>query len=132
MAYMSQERKKDIAANLKKIMPKGWKYSVGVNHNSTIVLTIWSAPVDLVAEWNRVTDEHRRGEEHINRANGHIRVNHYYLENQFDESLPTLKAANDCLFAGNHDNSDAMIDHFDVGWYVSINIGKWDKPFRVS
>ena len=28
---------------------------------------------------------------------------------------------------GNHDNSDPMTDYFDVGWYISVNLGRWDK-----
>jgi hypothetical protein len=30
---------------------------------------------------------------------------------------------------GNHDNSDIMTDYFDVGWYVDVNIGLWNKPY---
>jgi hypothetical protein len=31
--------------------------------------------------------------------------------------------------AGNHNRSDAMTDYFDVGWYVDVNIGKWNQPY---
>lgn len=131
MAYMSQEKKALIAAELKKVMPKTWKYTVGVNHHSTIVLTIACAPVDLVAEWNRVCQENHHGPEHIpfNPATSHIQVNEFYLERQFDKSLPLFKKIKECLNTGNHDRSDMMTDYFDVGWYVSINIGRWNKPF---
>ena len=30
---------------------------------------------------------------------------------------------------GNHDNSDAMSDYFDVGWLAYINVGSWKKPY---
>jgi hypothetical protein len=33
------------------------------------------------------------------------------------------------LNCDNYDNSDSMTDYFDVGHYVDLNIGKWDKPF---
>jgi len=33
---------------------------------------------------------------------------------------------------GNHDNSDIMTDYFDVGWYISVRLGKWDKPYVVN
>jgi len=25
-----------------------------------------------------------------------------------------------------------MTDYFDVGWYISVNLGKWDKPYIVN
>jgi hypothetical protein len=31
----------------------------------------------------------------------------------------------------NRSDCDAMIDYFDVNFYTSFNIGKWDKPFKV-
>jgi len=31
----------------------------------------------------------------------------------------------------NWDNSDAMTDYFDVNFYLHLNIGKWDTPFKI-
>jgi hypothetical protein len=25
-----------------------------------------------------------------------------------------------------------MTDYFDVGWYIDIKIGKWDKPYNFT
>jgi hypothetical protein len=36
------------------------------------------------------------------------------------------------MMVGNHDKSDVMTDYFNVGWYIDINIGKWDKPYKVA
>jgi len=30
---------------------------------------------------------------------------------------------------GNWDKSDIQTDYFNVGWYVDVNIGKWNKPY---
>lgn len=30
----------------------------------------------------------------------------------------------------NWDRSDAMSDYFDVNYYISLNLGKWNKPFK--
>lgn len=49
MAYVSKEKKQKIAAALKTVMPKGWRWSLAINHGS-----IASAPVDLMAEAMRV------------------------------------------------------------------------------
>ena len=32
----------------------------------------------------------------------------------------------------NWDRSDIMTDHFDVGYYLDVHIGKYDKPFQVQ
>ncbi len=64
----------------------------------------------------------------------HMQFNQYHYTTTFnDEKILSffnelLKAAN----AGNHDNSDIMTDYFDVGWYLHINIGKWDKPYELT
>lgn len=32
----------------------------------------------------------------------------------------------------NWDDSDSMIDYFDVKFYLHVNIGKWDKPYILN
>ena len=134
MAYMNQEKKAKIAAKLKDVVPKGWKYSLRVRNHSTIVMTIASAPVDLMGEAQRVTAERRasRGEAPGNYAPTHLDVNPFYPEHSFDESLPVIRDIIAALNDGNHDRSDIMSDYFDVGWYVDINVGTWEKPFKVA
>lgn len=133
MAYVNQERKAKLAAKVKEVIPAGWKYSLAVRNHSTIVLTISAAPVDLLAEYARVAnakyassgDTGLRYEE----PPSYHQVNEYHLETQFDESLPVFEAIKIALNDGNHDRSDSQTDYFDVGWYVNINLGRWDKPF---
>lgn len=129
MAYMSQEKKAEIQRELKKIIPATWKWSLGVNHHSTLRLTIQSAPVDLLGELNRVHAEKYQGPFSPPHDADYAQVNEYYLDNQFDRSLPLMQKIKAAMMAGNHDNSDAMTDYFDVGWYISINLGRYDKPF---
>jgi hypothetical protein len=124
MAWMNQERKAALAAGLKKVLPKGWNYSLAVRHHSTLVLTISEAPIDLVAQ-SLFSDEQKK--------RGYIDVNQYHIEGVFSGSLlKTFTAIRDAMMVGNHDNSDPMTDYFDVGWYIDINVGRWDKPFRCS
>jgi len=33
---------------------------------------------------------------------------------------------------GNFDKSDVQTDYFHVGWYMSVNLGKWDKPYILN
>lgn len=116
MAYMNQEKKRKIAEELKRVMPKDWKYSLGVNNHSTITLTIQSAPVDLLARTNLETTYHQ--------------LNHFYPHHMFEgKTLETMQAIIRALNIDNHDRSDTMTDYFDVGHYVNIDIGRWNKPF---
>lgn len=132
MAYMDQTRKARIAAELKKVMPQGWKYSLGVQNHSTIVLTIQSAPVDLIAAVKARSSQLavQRGKEDYCRDIVHAQLNEFHLDMHFEgELLETFQRIKAALNDGNHDRSDIMSDYFDVGWYVYINLGKWDKPF---
>lgn len=134
MAYMNQERKAKIVTNLKGVIPKDWKYSVAVRHHSTIVMTIAAAPFDLMGIMKAKADEEARlegRESYLKDATYHS-INPYHWERHygFDAELRDIfgkifAAMND----GNHDRSDPMTDYFDVGWYVEVNVGRWDKPF---
>src|SRR5574340_1837597 len=130
MAYIGQDKKKAIAANLRKIIPQTWKWSLRVDHYSTLGLTIQSAPVDLIGEWLRITNERRRshGDAPFERP-ANVHVNHYYIGEQFDDSREVMGKILDAMNDGNHDRSDSQSDYFDVGWYVSISLGRWDRPF---
>ena len=55
--------------------------------------------------------------------------NYWYHEHFTGRSLLFLDDILPVLNRGNHDNSDLMTDYFDVGWYVNIKIGKWNKPY---
>lgn len=124
MAWMNQERKAALAAGLKKVMPKGWKYSLAVRHHSTLVLTISEAPIDLVAQ-SLSSDEQKK--------RGYIDVNQYHIEGVSSGSLlKTFTASRDAMMVGNHDNSDPMTDYFDVGWYIDINVGRSSLRHRVD
>lgn len=121
MAYMDQEKKAKIAAALKQVVPAGWKYSLSVNNHSTIVMTIKSAPYDLIA--NLYPDTDRR----------EVNVNVYWAEKHLangQDKQAILKII-ECLNLDNFDKSDIMTDYFHVGHYVDLRIGTWSKPFEV-
>jgi hypothetical protein len=133
MAYMSQETKKKLAANVRRVMPRDWKYSLAVRHHSTIVLTITSAPVDLLGiRTKRVAEEwEKRGDKY--QPETYAQLNVYHLDSEFSgDLLKIFERIKTALNEGNHDRSDSQTDYFDVGWYVDINIGRWDKPFQVT
>jgi hypothetical protein len=127
MAYVSKEDKAKIAAALKQVVPAGWKYSLAVRNHSTIVMTIAAAPFDLIRAFKR--------NEYFNPETAtDLEVNKYrYRESLNDECVAdTLDAIFKALNTDNYDRSDTQTDYFDVGHYVDLRIGKWDKPFVVT
>lgn len=125
MAYINQEQKAKIAAALKLVVPAGWKYSLAIDHHSSIVMTIRSAPVDLIGLIeNKCESWHNRQ---------HVQLNPYALERTYSGVIRVVME--DILAAlntDNYDRSDSQSDYFDVGHYVDLNIGRWNKPFVVK
>ncbi|TAL65801.1 MAG: hypothetical protein EPN79_11665 [Burkholderiaceae bacterium] len=127
MANVDQGKKALIAAALKQVVPAGWKYSLSVDRHSTIVMTISAAPVDF---FEVVHTKRKARNPESNRASGNMSLNHFHLGQVFDgELLEVFKRITAALNTGNHDRSDPMTDYFDVGHYVEINVGRWNKPF---
>jgi hypothetical protein len=57
-------------------------------------------------------------------------VNPYHFKDQFaGRALAFITEVHTAMMQGNHDRSDAQSDYFDVGWYVDLNIGKWNRPY---
>jgi hypothetical protein len=131
MAHVSQSKKAEALKLLKGVIPAGWKWSLSVHNHSRLVLTIYSAPVDLIARVCRTAVENNRSTEYINGT--HYEVNQYHLGNQFSGQLLSIfQKIVDALNHGNYDRSDISTDYFDVGHYISIHIGRWDRPFVVT
>ena len=60
----------------------------------------------------------------------YIDVNVYHFNSHFTgKAKDFLNEVYKIMNTGNHDNSNIQIDYFDVGFYVDINIGKWDTPY---
>lgn len=134
MAYFSQERKAQIAPVVKKILAKyGLKGSLRVRNHMTLCLTIRSGSIDFVA--NHVETMGRDQADHFAWGvdRGNIDVNVYHYRNHFDgrarDALAELIAA---MNQGNHDNSQIEYDYFDRGWYVDVEIGRWNQPYTVT
>ena len=117
MAYVSQEDKKALAPEIKKVLSKyGMKGSISIRHHSTLVVTLQSGEIDF--------GEYTHGD-------GYIQVNTYHIENHYKgkaqafltELLAAMKGP------GWFDKSDAMTDYFHVKHYCDINVGKWNKPY---
>jgi hypothetical protein len=134
MAYMNQERKAKITKMLKPILAKyKVKGSLSVRNHSTIVLTLKSGAIDFIGNSNRVcgNDFYQVQRGFKPTTNGYDQVNPYWFQDHYDgdakafltEAFKALKSADW------YDESNAMIDYFNIAYYVDINIGKWDRPY---
>ena len=133
MAYMSQAKKKELAPAIKNVLKKyGVKGSIGVHHHSSLVVNIWEGSIDFIGMANAHNKEisERRNQPYYPN-DGYIQVNHNYPEN-YGEAAPFIEELSDAMHrAGWYNNSDSQTDYFDIAWYVDINIGKWDKPYKL-
>jgi hypothetical protein len=133
MAYMSQERKAAIAPQVKEICKKyGVKASLSVRNHSTLVLNIKQGEIDFINNFNQTVQNRPGGFRNGGQAEKSIQVNTYWYHEHFSGVAKSfLQAVLQVMNSGNHDNSDAMTDYFDVGWYVDVNIGKWNQPYAL-
>lgn len=125
MAYVSQEMKAKIAPKVKAVLKKyKVKGSLAVRNHSTLVLNVKQGKVDFINDYGS-TPESRADAEKFG-----IQVNPYWYQEHFiGDSYFFLKEVLEAMNEGNWDKSDAQVDYFNVGWYVDVNIGKWNKPY---
>ena len=120
MAFVSQEMKKELAPAIKKVLAKyGIKGSLAVRHHSTLVLNIKSGAIDF--------------EKASTSDNFNYQVNTYWAHEHYTGKaknflMEVIAAMNN----GNWDKSDVQTDYFNVGWYIDINLGAWDKPYILT
>ena len=134
---MNQERKAKITKMLKPILAKyKVKGSLSVRNHSTIVLTLKSGAIDFIGNSNRVcgNDFYQVQRGFKPTTSGYDQVNPYWFQDHYDgkakafltEAFKALKSADW------YDESDAMIDYFNIAYYVDVNIGKWNSPYIVQ
>ena len=118
MAFISQKEKKELSVGIKQVLKKyGMKGTIGVNHHSSLVVNVQSFVLDFT--W------------HFTHGDGYIQVNEYHIDNHYSGVIKNflnelLKAMKGTKW---YNNSDAMVDYFDIAYYTDINIGKWNKPY---
>ena len=121
MSYISTEDVKKIRVALKNEFGKKLKFGVrkSPSHHSVSV-TIKSGTVDF-------SDIMR------NNTYDQVQVNHYHLQNYgvhqslFEKIVEIIKTAPSKEW---YNNSDAMIDYFDVAFYFDLNVGDWNNPYK--
>jgi len=140
MAYMSQEKKAKIAPKVKAILAKyKVKGSLSVRNHSSLVLNLKSGSIDLIENYidtdSKTFHGNKMSQDQIDyiRSKKSMDVNPYWFKEHFSgKSLDFLKEIFVAMNDGNWDKSDIQSDYFNVGWYVDVNVGKWDKPYTVE
>lgn len=134
MAYMSQEKKRQIAPEVKKILKKfGMNGTLSIDNHSTLVLTLKSGRLDLIKDFDECTNADLKfmGRQTRNEPSKYLDVNPYHYKSHFSnaKNRAFMVEIFEALNCGNHNNSRIEIDYFDVGWYVRVLVGRWNKPY---
>lgn len=134
MAYVSQELKAKLTPQIKAVCKKyGIKATVAVRNHSTLVVNISQGKIDFIKNFNEVNaDKPRPSHLPFQPAKDSIDVNPYWYHEHFSgDALAFLQELIPAMNNGNHDRSDIQTDYFDVGWYIDVNIGRWNKPYAL-
>jgi hypothetical protein len=128
MAYVSQELKAKLAPTIKAVCKKyGIKATIAVRNHSTLCLNIKSGKIDFINNYANIVGADNSV---WARKQGTIDVNPYHFDKHFSGNAKKfLSEVLTAMRQGNWDNSDIQTDYFDVGWYVDVNIGKWNQPY---
>lgn len=136
MAYMNQDRKALLAPAIRAVCAR---YCVGatisVRNHSTLVITVNHGPIDFMASQRRVEDARPGPTAAVvtPATRTHLNINPYHFGSHFDGvALAFLTELHAAANVGNHDRSDIQTDYFDVGWYVDVNVGRWDRPYKLT
>jgi len=136
MAYVSQELKSKLGPAIKAVCKKyGIKASIAVRHHSTLCLNVKSGAIDFIGNSNRVCggDFYQVQRGFKPNTTGYDQVNPYHFQNHYDgDARAFLTEVLAVMNDGNWDKSDIQSDYFNVGWYVDVNIGAWNKPYTVA
>ena len=126
MAYISAEDVKAIRNELKNTFPK-FKFGVRKMSGGSngVNVTVKAGPTDF--------SDCFRGDE------GYAQINHYHTHMYGDSITDEVILLSNVRTwrrywknQGWYNNSDAMTDYFDTAYYISMNVGSWDKPYEVK
>ena len=131
MAYVSQELKAQLSPQIRAILKKyGVKGSIAVRNHRTLEVNIQQGPIDFISDFNKTCADTYPD---FRPTAGSINVNTYHYKNHFTgKALKFLTELLAAMNQGNYDHSDLQSDYFCVGWYVDVNIGRWNKPYALA
>lgn len=138
---------KDIAATvretLKQELPQ-WKFSVryeSYSGGSAINLALMEGPEEVIVGYAEERNQKQYGKP------DHAQLNHYNFIGAHSERWKSelnsngyiltpkgwevMESATRILFKEHWDRSEIQTDYFCCAFYAHVNIGKWDRPYKV-
>ena len=129
MAFISQQDKKTLAPAIKAVFKKyGLKGTISIQHHMTLCANVSAGRLDLIGAAAQVGDFRSSG---YYQANAYRPTNEKYKDinidifNFYEDLKKAMKGA--IWF----DKSDIMTDYFHTAFYIDINIGQWNKPYKL-
>ncbi len=115
MAYIGQKEKKELAPGIKAVLKKyGMKGTIGIDNHRGLKVNLKEGVIDF--------------------GETHHQVNTYHIEKFYGTGIAG-QFLNELVAAMKgtkwYNNTDAQMDYFDIAYYVYINIGQWDKKYKV-
>lgn len=138
MAYVTEQIIAKARTALKALNKQyGVKATLSGKGSSSLQLTIAEGSVDFIGSYCETIVAKRQlsdidGVIAWVELNQYIQVNQYYLDSSFSGlPLEYLEKAKEIMYADHWDKSDVMTDYFHCAYYVSINIGRWNKGYKL-
>ena len=142
MAYITKEQVQDKNQKLKLLNKQyGVAARFSGSNSSVLCLKITAGCIDFVSNFVDVLNAGTAPDYTFNKESAiayvlktrHISVNHYWFSNSFcGVALEYLEKAYEIMKEGHWDNSNIQIDYFNCSYYLSIQIGSYDKPYKVK
>lgn len=137
MAYVTEQIITKARAALKVLNKEyGIKATLSGKGSSSLVLTIAEGSIDFIGNFcentaaKRIQHDTQQVIKWVTKEQ-HLSVNQYYLDSSFSgKALEYLEKAKDIMYADHWDKSDIQTDYFHCAYYVNINIGRWNKPYK--
>ena len=124
MAYVSQEMKKELAPAIKAVLKKyRMKGSIAVNNHSTLEVNLSGGYVDCISKGERILSLGG-----VSKSVNVYHIDEWYegvAKNFLNELLNAMKGPK------YFNNDDIMTDYFSRSHYTDINVGKWNKEFKL-
>ena len=131
MAYISSESVKDKRNRIKKALPE-FKFSVTIDNYSSIIIRIVEGPLPMPVYESQERERIHGGLYSDDFRKDNQQVNHYWYKDHYKDFPEWIKVFNQIIEIaneGNYDESDIQSDYHHVGFYLNLEIGRWDKPY---
>ena len=137
MARITQEQKKQISPAIKAVLKEyGMKGTIGIKDYKTLVVNLNAGQLDLLGALQKYNDRRAKlFDKKSIKVDGNEQINQYWIVDQMNEIEENKiaqfykKLINAMKSAGWYDKSDCMTDYFDIAYYLSINVGRWDRDY---